>query len=99
MKDADVARFWSKVQKLADDACWPWLGGCHREGYGAFRVDDTTVLTHRIVWTLTHGDIPPGRNVRIRCRNRACCNPGHLFTTPHGKLRASSWAIPLPQAA
>jgi hypothetical protein len=85
VNDADTARFWSKVQQLADDACWPWLAGRFLDGYGAFRVDDRTVRPHRMVWQMEHGEVPAGFYVKHKCGSRLCCNLTHLYLAPVSK--------------
>jgi hypothetical protein len=76
-------RFWPKVdQSGRPDACWPWLRGRSKQGYGKFRLGgrgSQTVGAHRVAWELTHGPIPDGLWVCHRCDNPPCCNPGHLF--------------------
>jgi hypothetical protein len=34
--------------------------------------------THRVAYELVRGAIPEGQMIDHTCRNRACCNPGHL---------------------
>lgn len=77
-------RFWSKVLKT--DTCWLWQRRVNNRGYGCFawiypdkarRSQD--IYAHRAAWILTHGSIPPGRNVLHRCDTPACVNPAHLF--------------------
>lgn len=90
---AQAERFWTKVDVSAGtDACWPWMAGLFRQGYGMFGIglwpDDThrTVYAHRVAWTLTHkADVPAlwvsGKKCIVRhiCDNRLCCNPAHLL--------------------
>ena len=71
-------RFWSKVNKGAPDECWEWTAGKHRQGYGQFRLAGKTLLSHRVVYELTHGELPEGKVVRHKCDNTSCCNPDHL---------------------
>lgn len=100
MREVDVVRFWSKIERRADNECWPWRAGLFREGYGAFRVGDMTVIAHRVVWVLTHGPLVPGANVRMKCGMRSCCNPAHLYVTSHGRQRGAPRARdPIPEAA
>lgn len=73
--------FWDKVDKSGGvDACWPWTGGCNRDGYGVTRwTERRKAHTHRIAYELTHGQITPGLEILHRCDNPPCCNPAHLF--------------------
>lgn len=75
-------RFWSKVDRLHGDGCWPWTA-CVRnkdEGYGAFWLCGRHRPAHRIAWELTNGPITdPEMVVCHRCDNPPCCNPAHLF--------------------
>lgn len=70
-----IARFWSRVDKKGPDDCWPWLGGCDRDGYGMLGKK----RAHRVSYTLECGPIGPGLLIRHRCDNPPCVNPRHLL--------------------
>lgn len=38
----------------------------------------TMALGHRVAWEAAHGPIPTGLTIDHKCRNRRCCNVGHL---------------------
>lgn len=82
---ADVARFWSRVDKTGGlDACWFWKAAKKKNGYGQMSIGGKMVTTHRIAYTLANGSIPHdgthhGICVCHRCDNPPCCNPAHLF--------------------
>ncbi len=62
------------------DACWPWVGGKSKGGYGIFGLNRKSVLAHRAAWAFAHSAMPPAViKVLHDCDNPACQNPAHLF--------------------
>lgn len=83
---ADVARFWSKVDKdgpvhpTLGTKCWPWTAGADKDGYGKFQYgphgEQTHVRAHRFALKVERGGDGPA--ALHACDNRPCCNPWHL---------------------
>ncbi len=72
-------RFNSKTRRDPVTGCLEWIGGCHSDGYGIFRVGRRVLRAPRVVWELAHGPIPLGQVVRHKvCDNRRCVDPTHL---------------------
>lgn len=64
--------------------CWLWTGSVDKDGYGRVRFGGRRELAHRVAWTLEHGPIPDGMEVRhLVCDNPPCCRPEHLALGTH----------------
>jgi hypothetical protein len=82
----DADWFWSKVQRDADDACWPWDGDVSSHGYGCVGIliahgkRRRRVGAHRVAYILGTG-LPLGPLRALHhCDNPPCCNyRKHLF--------------------
>lgn len=81
MDEAAVVRFWSKVDKAGGpNACWPWVGGRDKDGYGWFKVDGRMRRAHVVSWEINHGGRAlEGLGTLHHCDNPPCVNPGHLW--------------------
>ncbi|MEW5290302.1 HNH endonuclease [Erwinia papayae] len=90
-------RFWEKVEKFGNGACWLWngatvspTGGKHIKPqiYGKIAGPRTPSgrkiwSAHRLSWVFENGAIPPGKLVDHKCHNTLCVNPAHLrLVTP-----------------
>lgn len=90
----DIVRFWGKVEKEGDDACWLWKGATRRKGYGVLVVKHSqNYVASRVAWTPLKGEIPSGMLVCHNCPtgdNPRCCNPTHMFLGSHKDNHADS---------
>lgn len=109
LSDADVRRFWSKVQH--GGGCWLWQASVFGSpGYGQFTAVDTGraarqrhLYAHRVAWALSHGPIPEGQSVLHSCDVPLCVNPDHLFLGTHkinmeDAARKQRLSVPRPSA-
>ena len=58
--------------------CWISNRSSNGRGHTKMGVRGVMWLTHRLAYTLWIGPIPDGLQLDHLCRQRACCNPGHL---------------------
>ena len=78
LSEADIVRFWSKVNKCGPDDCWEWQAGRNGAGYGVFHdCHYSPYRANRVAFVITNGDT--SLYVLHGCNNPACCNPAHLY--------------------
>jgi HNH endonuclease len=85
------AKIMARVQVVdgpRDTPCYIWTGptsGSTGRGkdYGRVCIDGGTMATHIVMWVIDHGPIPPRKQLDHLCRNRLCCNEGHLELVTH----------------
>jgi hypothetical protein len=85
MDDADIERFWSKIETHGDDECWPWVAKSRNKfGYGMLSLPlregkKRSYTASRISAFLAYGPPPEGKPHALHsCDNPVCCNPKHL---------------------
>ena len=98
LSEADVARFWSKVNTAGPipahmphlGNCWPWTAGTFDDGYGAFKAQGKTKRAHKVAFTLENGSVEAGMLVCHHCDVPACCRPSHLFLGSDSENKADA---------
>lgn len=66
-----------------DGECLIYQGYTNQHGYGSATVAGKRVYVHRFFLALTKGPPTDEAPFAVRtCRNRACCNPAHLYWAP-----------------
>lgn len=84
-------RIKSKLVKYGK--CWLWCGAESGNGYGKVSIDGRMKMAHRAIYEILVGPVPEGLVLDHLCRNRRCCNPGHMEpvtaqeTTRRGEAR------------
>jgi hypothetical protein len=73
----NAQKFWANL--VRDGECLLWGKRELRRRYGSVSYNGKVWQTHRLAYTLTKGEIPPGMYVCHTCDRPRCCNPEHLF--------------------
>jgi hypothetical protein len=72
--------------RTRDDAgCAVWRFSCSN-GHPAMRQDGKAVLVRRAIWQDKHGDIEPGKIIRMTCETIGCVHPDHMQLTTYQRL-------------
>ncbi len=90
LTESDRVRFWKKVDRNGPTMpgmttpCWLWTAAKFTVGYGAFKLGGKQHGSHRIAFLLGGGVLTEANpQANHRCRNRACCNPDHVYAGDH----------------
>lgn len=77
-------RFWDKLTVNSYD-CWIWTAFNNNSGYGVYKWERSSLLAHRVAYSVLIGDIPKGLDLDHLCRVRNCVNPNHLEPVTHAE--------------
>lgn len=90
LTESDTTRFWQKVDRNGptmpgmETPCWVWTAARFSVGYGAFKIRGGQFGAHRVACLISGRTFSDARPHALhRCRNRACCNPDHLYSGDH----------------
>ena len=61
-----------------DAGCVEFTGSTDSAGYGSMNRGGEIVSSHVAMWELVRGPIPADHHLHHHCRNKLCCNVGHL---------------------
>jgi hypothetical protein len=80
------ASFWVGVAVREPHECWLWQRG-RKNGFGRLQHEGVETYAHRLAYVVSRGRIPPDLHVMHVCREKLCCNPGHLELGAPGHTR------------
>lgn len=60
------------------DFCWVWTKCITVDGYSKIKINNRSLLAHRVAFVLWNGPIDEGITVHHVCLNTKCVNPRHL---------------------
>lgn len=88
IRNDDLARYWSYVDKRGPDDCWPWTGTT-RHGYGRLKVNGHMVGATRYFVAVVLGEpLAADEDVCHHCDNPPCQNRRHMFISDaEGNMR------------
>ena len=76
----EVEKMKSMIQRGSPFRCWEWQGFVGPDGYGRVKFDGREIRSHQAAWMFFNlRRIPAGSRLMLRCNNRKCCNPNHIF--------------------
>jgi hypothetical protein len=104
--DSERRRFFAKVDRSGGaDACWPWIAGRTKDGYGRITIRSretgafTQMYANRVAFWIANGFFPV--NALHSCHHPWCCNDRHLrdgstLENADDAIRRGSFPFPAP---
>lgn len=78
-RDLDIEFIYKSSTPEPNTGCLLWTMALNADGYGVTSSKYQILRAHRVVWELTNGQIPQGKQINHKCNVRACVNINHLY--------------------